>query len=408
MKERTHAAFEDPVLLAGVLGLAVVGMLMIYSAGDLDVPSPATYAWRRQALWLAFSAVGFALVLRVPVRWLEWAAPALYGGCLLLLLGLLAVGSGAGPKSWLRFGALSVQPAELAKLATVLLLARLASARRATPEAVWDLWPQVAVVAVPMLLVMAQPDLGTAIVFGVLLLGAIYWSGLPWTMLLLLLSPLVSLVLSLSAIAWAVFFMLLVAFIYRVRPLLSETLAVLGANVAMGVVLLPLWRSLAPYQQARILSFVQPEADPQGAGWHLIQSRVAIGSGGWFGKGFLDGTQKRLAFLPEQHTDFIFSVVGEELGFVGTALVLLAFAVILWRVLRVAERTTDPFGSTVAFGVFALWFAHVAQNVGMTVGLMPITGIPLPFLSYGGTFLFISFVATAMLQRIAREDRTGG
>ncbi|MGH7544858.1 MAG: rod shape-determining protein RodA [Gemmatimonadota bacterium] len=408
MRATPHPAFEDSLLTVIVLGLAVFGVMMIYSAGDLDVVSQATNAWRRQTLWLAVSIVGFWLALRVPIRWLEWAAPALYGGSLLLLVVVLGVPSEAGPRSWLRLGPLSLQPAELAKLAAVLVLARIAAARKTNPEHVWDLWPEIAVVAAPMLLVMAQPDLGTAIVFGIILLGALYWSGLPWTHLLLLLSPLVSLTLSLSTVAWATFFVLLVVFIYRVRPLLSETLAVLGANVAMGVALLPLWRGLEPYQQARILSFLRPETDPQGAGWHLIQSRVAIGSGGWVGKGFGDGTQKRLAFLPEQHTDFIFSVVGEELGFVGAALVLVAFGVLLWRVLAISERVPDAFASTIAFGIFSIWFAHLAQNVGMTVGLMPITGIPLPFLSYGGSFLLVSLLATAFLQRIVREDRTGG
>ena len=408
MKAVPHPAFEDSLLTVIVLGLAVFGVMMIYSAGDLDVVSQATNAWRRQALWLAISIVAFWLALRVPIRWLEWAAPALYGGGLLLLLVVLAVPSEAGPRSWLRLGPLSLQPSELAKLATVLVLARVAAARKASPEHLWDLWPEVAVVVPPMLLVMAQPDLGTAIVYGIILLGALYWSGLPWPYLLLLVSPLVSLALSLNTVAWATFFVLLVVFIHRVRPLLSETLAILGANVAMGVALLPLWRGLAPYQQARILSFLRPETDPQGAGWHLIQSRVAIGSGGWVGKGFGDGTQKRLAFLPEQHTDFIFSVVGEELGFVGAALVLVAFGVLLWRVLAISERVPDPFANTIAFGIFSIWFAHLAQNVGMTVGLMPITGIPLPFLSYGGSFLLVSLLATAFLQRIVREDRTGG
>lgn len=408
MKAAPRPAFEDALLTVAVLSLAVFGVLMIYSAGDLDVPSQATNAWRRQIVWLGIALVSFFLVLRVPIRWLEWAAPALYGLCALLLVAVLAVPAESGPRSWLRLGPLSLQPSELAKLATVLLLARIAAARKASPEHLWDLWPETVIVAVPMLLVMAQPDLGTGIVFGVILLGAVFWSGLPWTHLLLLLSPLVSLTLSLHTVAWGIFFVILIIFIYRVRPLLSETLAVLGGNVAMGVVLLPLWRSLAPYQQARILSFLRPEADPQGAGWHLIQSRVAIGSGGWLGKGFGDGTQKRLAFLPEQHTDFIFSVVGEELGFIGAALVLVAFGLVLWRVLAIAERIADLFKSTVAFGIFAIWFSHLAQNVGMTVGLMPITGIPLPFVSYGGSFLLVAFLATAFLQRIVREDRTGG
>ena len=175
------------------------------------------------------------------------------------------------------------------------------------------------------------------------------------------------------------------------------------ANVVAGAVALPLWNSLEPYQQNRFLVFLDPSVDPRGAGYNLIQSRVAIGSGGWFGKGFTEGTQKRLAFLPEQHTDFIFAVIGEEWGFLGVAFVLVTFGLIFWRLVRIAERSSDPFASLVPFGLFGSWFAHVLVNTGMTVGIMPITGIPLPFLSYGGSFLLVNLMAVAIIQRVAAE-----
>ena len=149
--------------------------------------------------------------------------------------------------------------------------------------------------------------------------------------------------------------------------------------------------------------FLNPEIDPRGAGWHLIQSQVAIGSGGWFGQGYGQGPQKRLSFLPEQHTDFIFSVVGEELGFLGAVVLLLAFAWFLRRVLVLALRAPAGFGSTAAFCFFGVWFAHLVINVGMTVGLMPITGLPLPFLSYGGSFLLMMFIAIGIVARVATE-----
>src|SRR5690606_25584220 len=179
---------------------------------------------------------------------------------------------------------------------------------------------------------------------------------------------------------------------------------VVAANLAAGTIALPLWNSLETYQKARLLVFLDPSIDPRGAGWHVIQSRVAIGSGGLFGKGFTLGSQKRLAFLPEQHTDFIFSVSGEEFGFVGTFGVLLMFGFVLWRLARIAERVSDPFAGIVVFGIFGAWFAHVVVNTGMTVGIMPITGIPLPFLSYGGSFLLASFLALGMVERIAAEQ----
>lgn len=407
MRERVPFQIGDPVMLALVVMLAVFGVAMIFSAGELDVPSSVTGIWRKQAIWLGVSLFAFAITLRVEVRWLEWVTPIAYGVAILGLILVLVVGTGDGPRSWIRFGAVGFQPSEFAKLATMLLLARLVANRDGPVVSLWDLWPYVAAVLVPVLLILAEPDLGTALMFVAILVATLYWSGLQAARLLLFISPLVSLALAFSTPLWGVWLLLVVAFLYWNRAYLTESLAVVLANVAMGVLVLPAWRSLATYQQVRILAFLQPEADPRGAGWHLIQSQVAIGSGGWLGKGFTLGTQKRLAFLPEQHTDFIFSVVGEEFGFVGILAVLVAFAVILWRILLIAERTPDTFASTVTFGIFALWLAHLVANVGMTVGLLPITGLPLSFLSYGGSFLLVSFISLGIIQRIEAERRAG-
>jgi len=407
MREKAPFNIGDPAILALALGLALFGVGMIYSAGELDMPSSVTGIWQKQATWLAISLLVFALALRVEIRWIEWVTPIAYALAIVGLALVLVLGSGEGPRSWIRYGSIGFQPSELAKLATILVLARLVTGRDRPADSLWEIWPFVAVVLLPFALIMAQPDLGTASVFVAILIAALYWSGLSIPKLILFVSPLVSLALAFSTLFWGVWVLLIVAFLYRTRAYLTESLAVLLANVAMGVVVLPVWRSLATYQQVRILAFLQPEADPRGAGWHLIQSQVAIGSGGWLGKGFTMGTQKRLAFLPEQHTDFIFAVVGEEFGFVGIVLVLVCFAVLLWRTLLVAERTSDNFASTLVFGIFALWLAHFVANVGMTVGLLPITGLPLPFLSYGGSFLLVSFIALAAIQRVAAEHRSG-
>jgi rod shape determining protein RodA len=194
-------------------------------------------------------------------------------------------------------------------------------------------------------------------------------------------------------------------YFYRYRLYLVESVAVVLANLAAGTVALPLWNSLAEYQRNRLLVFLDPTIDPRGAGWQIIQSKVAIGSGGLFGKGFTLGTQKRLDFLPEQHTDFIFSVVGEELGFLGVLMVILAFSFVFLRLVRLAAGAEDPFAGLVIFGIFGAWITHVFVNIGMTVGLLPITGIPLPFLSYGGSFLLMSWVGLAVAVRVGRESQ---
>jgi rod shape determining protein RodA len=393
----------DVGIAALALMLAGMGIAMIYSAGQVEVPSVATGIWVRQLFWLGIALGAFAVASQVPLRWLEWAAPWLYGLGLLLLAVVLVIGTGPNTRSWLSFGPMRLQPAEFAKVATILLLARTLGARQEPVTRLTQLWKPVLIVFLPFALVLLQPDLGSALIFGVILIAALYWAGVPLSKIFLLMSPGVSLLLGFDAAVWGGWFLLLVAFLYFNRPYLSESIAVVLANVAAGALTMPLWRSLAPYQQNRLVVFLEPGIDPRGAGWHLIQSKVAIGSGGWFGQGFAAGPQKRLAFLPEQHTDFVFSVVGEELGFIGVAVFLALFAAFLWRVLRVSVESEDAFGNSVVFCLFAIWFAHLIVNLGMTVGLMPITGLPLPFLSYGGSFLLFLFLGLGIVQRVAAE-----
>jgi len=266
----------------------------------------------------------------------------------------------------------------------------------------------VAIAAVPAGLVAMQPDLGSALVFAGILFAMLFWAGVRIRYLVLLASPVVSLVLAFSAWTWAAWIFLIGGLLVLWRPYVWEGLAVLAANVGMGILALPLWERLAAYQQNRFLSFLNPELDARATGWHIIQSKIAIGSGGWLGQGFTQGTQKRLAFLPAQHTDFVFSVVGEEMGFVGVLVALALFFALLGVLVRVARRAPEPFGSLVVFGVVGLLFTHIFENVGMTANVMPITGIPLPFFSYGGSFLLACFVAIGLCLRVAREGRELG
>jgi rod shape determining protein RodA len=192
------------------------------------------------------------------------------------------------------------------------------------------------------------------------------------------------------------------------RAYVSEGVLIYLLNSAMGVFAILLWNRLKPYQQKRLSTFLNPEIDPAHSGYQAIQSKVAVGSGGFLGNGFTAGPQKRLAFLPEQHTDFIFSVVGEELGFLGVFVALALFFALFGILLRIARRATDPFGGLVVFGIMGLLFTHVFENVGMTVNVMPITGIPLPFFSYGGSFLIACSIAMGLALRVAWESRLAG
>lgn len=401
----------DRPLFLGILMLSTFGIAMIYSAGQVYVPNVVTTdAWVRQVQWLIIALVAFSAVSRIPVRWIVWAALPSYVVSVVLLALTLVIGEGrgtaAGVKSWINIGGFGFQPAEIAKIATILALAQLLSTRETGLTSLRELVKPGAVVALPLGLVMLQPDLGTALAFVGILFAMLYWAATPVWLLMLVASPVVGLFLAYSTVVWSTYILVVIGcmiLFLRSRLFLFESVALVLANFASATLARPLWNSLASYQRNRILVFLDPEVDPRGAGYHVIQSKVAVGSGQFWGQGFTQGLQKRLDFLPEQHTDFIFSVVGEELGFIGTTLAIVVFAYVLTRLVRLAGHTDSPFAGLVLLGIFGTWLVHVFVNVGMTVGVVPITGIPLPFVSYGGTFLLMSWVAVAIAVRVAHE-----
>ena len=404
-------AIADLPLLIVALCLTAFGIAMVYSAGQTDVPVGfIEAAWKRQLAWFCIGTAGAYILSRSSVRFIEWMTWPAYVLTVILLVITLAFGAGAGTaasmKGWLVIGGTRIgQPSELAKIVVVLMLAKVLSSRREAAKSLLDLWKPSIVVGIPWLLIMAQPDLGTGIVFIGIFFAMLFWSGVAWPLLVLVASPAISLVLAFSTQLWGAWFLVLIALVLWYKPYLWEGVVLVVANVAMGVVAPILWESLAPYQQRRLLVFLDANADPRGSSYHVIQSQVAIGSGGWFGKGYTTGTQKRLAFLPAQHTDFIFAVVGEELGFIGVTLALALFLYLFLRTTRIAQGANDAYSSLIAFGLLASWLVHVIVNVGMTLNLMPITGIPLPFFSYGGSFLLATWLSIGLLMRIAGEGR---
>jgi len=406
----TRRFVPDVPLVGAALLLSIFGVLMVYSAGQTENPTFVAKLWRSQSMWL-IASMGIAYAIsRASVRLIEWMTWPLYLFAIALLILTLAFGSGAGTaasvKGWLTIGGKRLgQPSEIAKIAVVLMLARTMAANRTVPKSLVELWKPAIIVAVPWVLIMLQPDLGSGIVFVGIFFGMLFWSGVSWPLLVLAASPAVSLILSYSAPMWGAWFLLLLALVLWYRPFLAEGIFLVVTNVVTGIVAPLLWDRMKPYQQKRLLVFLDPNIDLKEAGYHVNQSKIAIGSGAWFGKGFTLGTQKRLAFLPEQHTDFIFAVVGEELGFLGVATALALFLFLFLRIVRVAERAQESFSSLAAFGLLSSWFVHVLVNVGMTVNVMPITGIPLPFFSYGGSFMLASWLSVGILLRISAEGR---
>src|SRR6476620_2554140 len=284
-----------PLVIVALL-LSVYGISIVYSAGQTDIPTAVARLWKLQAIWFLVSLGAAYAVSRFSVRRLDWVTWPAYGLTIVLLLALLFVGKGAGTaastKSWLAIGGVRIgQPSELAKITVVLALAKVLSAYKEPPRSLLELWKPALVVGIPWALIMKQPDLGTGIVLVGFAFAMLFWSGVSWPLLVLVASPVVSLILAFNTFYWGAWFCLLIALVLWYKPYMSEGIFLVVVNVIFGVLALPLWERLAPYQQKRLLVFLNPDIDRRLAGYHVIQSQIAIGSGGWFGKGYTLGTQ---------------------------------------------------------------------------------------------------------------------
>jgi len=388
----------DWKLITAALLLSVIGILLIYSAQHhSDEPAARDY-YLKQLAWLVLALVAFSATILVPIRFYDFFAYLFYILMIILLVAVLLTGSRQmGAARWFSLGPINFQPSEFAKLAVLLALARYFAYTKLAPESKRRLAFSFLLVAIPAGLILRQPDLGTSLVYFVLLFSLWFFSGLRPLYLVLIVSPLISMITAFHWLAWVVYFVLLLILLFVRRPALSFGVLITIVNLIFGMMTPLVWNRLADYQKMRILIFLDPGRDPQRAGYQIIQSIISIGSGGLFGKGFLGGSQTRLEYLPVRHTDFVFSVLGEELGFLGGIIVLSLFAVIIYRGLRIAARSRSTFIATVAWGAVTIIFFQVVVNIGMTLGLMPVTGLPLPFVSYGGTALVFFWVLIGFL-----------
>jgi rod shape determining protein RodA len=358
----------DWLLMLAVLGLVTLGSLLVWSAtthrDDLTGGDPTAYL-KKQVVNVAIGLVLMVIVMATDHRWVRIVAPLVYLASIVGLVLVLGMGSTVnGSRSWLELGGMSIQPSEFAKLAVVigmaLWVAERADVRRGRPGgSLGDVLGMLAIAAVPAALIMLQPDLGTMLVLSATVFGVLAIAGAP-----------------------------------------RRWLALLAAGGVTGAVAAVAGGFLKQYQVDRFLAFTDPDLDPRGAGYNVEQARIAVGNGGLFGQGLFDGSQTRAGFVPEQHTDFVFTVAGEELGLVGAAVLIALLAVVIWRALAIAAHTDDAFGRLAAAGI-ACWFGFQAfQNVGMCLGIMPVTGVPLPFVSYGGSSMFAGMLAIGLLQNI--------
>ena len=398
MLDRRQLRDFDTGLLVATLTLVVVGIAMIYSATyDPELASPSPLA-QKQLLIAGIGVLLMAGAVFISQDTLEGLTPILYGLAMVLLVAVLLVGVGkSGERRWFDLGPLTFQPSELAKYAVVFALASYLARRKTKLDRPVHLLLPLAIVLVPTALVLQEPDLGTSLLFVLLLPPMLYWAGTKPILLLLLLMPVVSMALAFNWIAWAVFLALLGTLLYMSRIFMVDKLIVFVTSVATGQLSPFLWSHLEEYQRHRVLAFLNPEKYRFSTGYQLIQSKIAIGSGSAMGKGFLQGTQKNFAFLPEQHTDFIFSVLAEEFGFLGCLFVLTLYLFLVVRMFRLAGSVRNRFAGLVIVGIASALFIQSTINIGVTLGLSPVTGMTLPLLSYGGSSLIVTLAAIGVV-----------
>jgi rod shape determining protein RodA len=354
----------DVSLIAAVLSIAAIGLLMVYFATERALIAQGSnphYYVERQAIFVILGVVAMLAVTMVDYRIYRDYAPIIYGAVILILVGVISpVGaSSKGHQAWFALGSFQLQPSEMSKVALVLCLAAYVGSRREGTLDGRRLLGVLALAGVPMALIMLQPDIGTDLVFACILAAALLVGG--------------------------------------ARP---RHLAILAIVAALGVTGIIKAGIMQQYQVDRLTAFLDQAHDPKQTTYNLQQSKTAIGSGGLTGKGLGQGTQTNLSYVPEQHTDFVFTVVGEELGFVGSSLLLLLFAFVVWRIWRAATLAKDAVGTLICVGMLALLVFQVFENVGMTMGIMPITGIPLPFVSYGGSAVLAYFVGIGLVLNV--------
>lgn len=379
----------DYGLIVIVFFLILIGLLAIYSA-SYQVESPVLKAnFTRQLLWIFLSIIILIVMIIMPTGAYQAAAYPLYFLAIILLILTLVLNHGNSVARWISIGPIRFQPAEFAKIGAVLALAKYLSNEKRNLNDLKDIAISFGITLLPFLLIVKQPDLGTSLVFLAIILPVLFWAGLPSFFLLIMIAPFIVMISSFNYYTYFLAMILIAVALLFFKRGLFISIFIVVINIMVGILTPILWNHLHEYQKHRILTFLGIEMDPQGLSYQVIQSKVAIGSGGFLGKGLLKGTQTQLRFLPEQHTDFVFSVIGEELGFIGSLLVIVLFLILILRGIYIATKVRNKFSSLMVIGAIALLGFHIVVNIGMTVGMMPVTGLPLPFLSYGGSFLII-------------------
>ncbi len=423
MRDFQRKGMFDFPLFFTALALWTIGIFLVYSATYFHESGPLAGLYKQQIIWVAMAIFIIMAMVSIPGRVFYGLAYVFYGVSLVVLVMALVMGvSAKGAERWIIIAGFKLQPSEFAKIGLLLALARYLSEKSVSLEKITSFIVPGLLIGLPFILVMKQPDLGTAGVFCAMALPMFFWGGLTVLEIFYIISPLFSLVFSaiplilsygsdhgwgiVGAIPWGTFFLVLCAILYFARPSMLIMIGVVVSSLFTATITTVVWNSfLKDYQKMRIISFINPQADPFGAGYQVIQSKVAVGSGHLFGKGFLQGTQTKLSYLPEQHTDFIFSVLGEQFGIVGCTVVIVLFLLLIVRGLIITQSSRNRFFNLVCVGSVSIIGFHVFVNTAMTIGMMPVTGIPLPFLSYGGSFVLTMAILMGLMLNTRASDQ---
>lgn len=392
-------------LFLPALALFGFGLLAIYSSTINNTFAQENF--QRQIVWGVFAFIIFFITYSLPTNVFKTLAIPGYIVSLLLLVAVLGIGRQiSGSKSWLVIGAVGFQPSELAKIATIIAIAAYLSRNSSNIDSFKDILFTLIIGFTPVMLILLEPDMGTSIVFMGVILMMFFWKGISSFSLFVVLSPAFVAIASIFGTVYFIIAMLLViALLITFKRNLFFSASIFAIGLASGFFADYVYHALSPHQQRRIQSFLDPNADPLGSGYNTIQAKVAIGSGGLLGKGFLSGNQTQLQFIPEQWTDFAFCVIGEEFGFIGSIIVISIFLILFLRILKLTFNTKDEFLSLVSIGILTVYLIHFIINLGMVVGILPVIGIPLPFISYGGSSLLVNLFMLGILANLYRTRK---
>lgn len=396
--------FEFGIFIPAAL-LIAIGLTAIFSS-TFNHPTMSGN-FNRQLVFGVAAFFVFFITYSVPTNTFRMIAIPTYLFSLLLLLIVLVVGrKTSGARSWLDIGPVGFQPSELAKLGTILVMSLYLSRKNTDIDSFKDILFSLGIGFIPVALILLEPDMGTSMVFMGLILIMIFWKGISLFGLFTVLSPgfvAISALFGFYYFLGSLVLILVLLFLFKKDVFFSGSIFAL--NLGAGFFADYLYNALSPHQQKRIQSFIDPNSDPLGAGYNTIQAKVAIGSGGLFGKGFMQGNQTQLQYIPEQWTDFIYCVIGEEFGFIGSMIVLVLFMYLFLRILKVASSTKDEFLSLTLIGILSVYIVHFLINIGMVVGILPVIGIPLPFVSYGGSSLLVNMFMLGIIANVYRNRK---